>query len=198
MMDQLVRLLFGVKPSRWAEGGRWHLEFLALPRHDMALAAVAAALVGAWGVWYLYRREGRGIRLPTRLAPGGLRLVVLGIVVAMLLEPALVFTRREMIPSHLIVLKDASESVELRDAYADAAQADRIAAAMGLAGRANDLRQLTRAHLADRVLKAGLLDALAAGGDRRVSVQEFTDQLVTPSATQPTAQAAAGQPPATR
>lgn len=194
-MDWLAKQLFGVKPARWAAGGSWRLEFLALPRHDAALAAVVLALAGLWGIWFLYRREGRGLGIRIRLLLAGLRVVVLAALIVMLLEPVLVFTRQEMIPSNLVVLKDASDSVQLRDAYPDAAQAADVAAAVGLAGKASEFRQLTRAQLADRVLAAGLLDRLAAGGDRRVSVREFAGQLLNPpapgAATRPAADGAA-------
>src|SRR5260221_5035210 len=166
-MDWLAKLLFDVRPARWASGGSWRLEFLGAPRHDRALAAIALALIGTWGVWFLYRKEGRAIRLSMRLFLASLRLLVLGMVVIMLLEPLLIFTRLEMIPSNLIVLKDVSESIGLSDSYPDAAQADQIAAALGLPGRANELRKQTRAQLADRLLKAGPLEKLSAGGDRQ-------------------------------
>ncbi|HEY8750794.1 MAG TPA: hypothetical protein VIM11_22610 [Tepidisphaeraceae bacterium] len=183
-MDWLAKLLFGVKPARWAAGGHWRLEFLAAPRHDMALVAGLVAMIGAWGVWYLYRKEGRGIRLPMQAVLAGLRMIVLVMVVVMMLEPELVFTRQEMIPSNLVVLKDASDSIQLRDAYADTAQAEQIAAAMELPGKTNELRQQTRAQLADRLLKNGLLEKLSADGDRRVSLHEFTGQILSPTTAQ--------------
>ena len=108
------------------------------------------------------------------------------VVIDAAIEPVLVFTRREMIQSNLIVLKDASESVELRDAYLDTKQADAMAAALGLPGKANDLRQQTRAQLADHVLNSGLLAKLAANDDRKVHIQEFTGQLVSAPTTQST------------
>jgi hypothetical protein len=105
-------------------------------------------------------------------------------VVVMLLEPVLVFVRKEMIQSNLLVLKDASDSLELRDAYADGAQADQVAGALGLAWKANELRQQKRSQLGERVLNRGLLEKLAASGDRRVEVREFTGQLINPATTQ--------------
>src|SRR5687767_4197094 len=177
-MRWFLEHLLGVDPATWAEGGRWRVELLALPRQDRALLAAALVMLGAWGVWYLYRREGRTIGLVTRWFLASLRLVVLAAVLVMLLEPVLVFTRQEWVPSNLLVLRDASESMDVRDAYPDAALAERVAAALALPGKAGDLRKLTRSELARRVMDAGLADHLGAGGDRNVKLHDFTAQLL--------------------
>lgn len=187
-MDWLIQHLLRIRAASWAQGGDWSIEFAAIPRHDIALAVLALVAVGVWGVWYLYKREGRTISLRMRVLLAGLRLIVLASVVVMLLEPVLVFSRKETDPSNLIVLKDGSESMSLRDAYIDLAQADKVAAALGLPGQAGELRQRTREDLASHVLKNGLMEKLAAGGDRNVRIQEFTAQLVSAPTTGPASQ----------
>ncbi len=177
-MNWLLQHLLRIKPATWAAGGSWRVELLALPRHDQALAAAAIAALSVWGVFHLYRREGRTIGPITRWSLATLRLTVLCALVLMLLEPVLVFTRQEFVPSILIVLKDASESMDLRDAYVDATHADGIAKALALPGNVAELRQRTRGELADRALFSGLSDALGAGGDRQVKIQPFTAQLL--------------------
>ncbi len=170
-----------------AANSRWRLELLSLPRHDSALLAGAVALLGIFMVWLLYRREGKTIRTLTRYVLLSLRLIVLASVVFMLLEPVIVFTRVDHVPSNLLVLRDASESSDLRDAYADAAQADRLAAALNLSGKTKELRERTRRQLADRALEGGLLNKLGANGDRSVKVQDFAGRLLA-ATTQPTTQ----------
>lgn len=191
-MDWLIRHLLNIRPASWAEGGHWSLDLASLPRSDLALAAGALAIFGIWGVWWLYRREGRGLGVPIRCLLAGLRLIVLACAVGMLLEPVLVFSRDEWVPSNLIVLQDRSESMDLRDAYADAGEAQKIATTLGLPGGAAELRQRSRAELAGRVMESGLLDRLAANGDRIVRQHDFTNQLVIGPTTAPTTAPLAG------
>ena len=78
---------------------------------------VAAAI---WGVMYLYRREGRSLGFPIRVMLSTLRMIALLGVVIMLLEPVVVFTKTEHVPSTILILRDHSESMDLKDAYASA------------------------------------------------------------------------------
>src|SRR5688572_2507746 len=132
MMQKLIQFLFGIEPAPWASGGDWHVQFLSMPKHGWALVLLCAIPLAAWGILYLYRREGRNLAFPTRVMLGTLRMVVLLGILAMLLEPVLVFTREEFIPSNLIVLTDRSSSMDLRDAYTDVASADRLSKGLKL------------------------------------------------------------------
>ena len=127
MLQRLFQRLLGIDPGPWTEGGGWRVEWLALPRRDWALLLAAGVAVAVWGVMYLYRREGRNLSVPVRVMLGTLRLVVLAGVLAMLLEPVIVFTKEEWVPSNLLVLLDESESMDLRDAYPDEARATPVA-----------------------------------------------------------------------
>ena len=88
-----------------------------------------------------------------RLLMVGLRLVVLACVAGMLLELVVVITKKEHVPSQLLVLVDDSESMSLKDPYADQDLADRTAKAISTtkdALTADGLRGETRAQLAQR------------------------------------------------
>ena len=62
----------------------------------------------------------------------GLRVLTLLAVAAMLVEPVLVFARRETVRSHLAVILDDSESMTFSDPYTDDSRAVEIAAALRL------------------------------------------------------------------
>ncbi len=191
-MRKLIELLLGIDPAPWADGGGWRLQWLALPRHGWALVLLLALAAGAWGVLYLYRREGRNLATPPRLMLASLRMIVLLGALAMLLEPVLVFSKEEFVPSTLLVLSDRSQSMDLQDAYVDPDRAAALAAALKLAGP-DDLRALTRAQLAARLMDTTLADRLAADGARVVRTLPFATQLLpdnfpaasSPSATRP-------------
>src|SRR4051812_8097390 len=174
-MHRLIEILFGIKPAPWSEGGSWRVEWLSLPHHDRMLMMLVGIGLSIWFVMFLYRREGRNLNLLTRASLTALRMTVLLGVLAMLLEPVMVFSKKEMVPSNLLILTDRSESMELRDAYVDANRATKVAGVLRLPD-VNALRNSTRLSLANRALENGLQEHLAANGDRFVKVQGFTSQ----------------------
>ncbi len=185
-MNRIIDILLGLKPSPWTEGGARHLEWLEMPKHDRLFLLCLGVAAAAWGILYLYRREGRGMNLLTRLSLSALRMVALAGVVVMLLEPVVVFTKTEQVPSTILVLRDRSESMDLKDAYASQNYADRLAQAMHLTGGVKELRDTSRSQLIDRVLNSGLSKSLEANGDRILASHTFAGQLITESTTQPT------------
>lgn len=180
-MRKFFDLLLGIDRAPWAEGGDWHVQWLALPRHGAALLLLLALPLTAWGVLHLYRREGRNLALPVRVMLATLRMVVLLGILAMLLEPVLVFSKQEFVPCNLLVLTDRSSSMDLRDAYPDADAADRLSKSLGL-GNSGPLRERSRSEISNLLLDAGLRQKLASQGERVVREMGFTSQLL-PDAT---------------
>lgn len=194
-MHWLSRYFFGVEPAPWTEGGTWHLAWRAMPRQD-GLFVLALAILGTFAiVLLLYRWENRGLSLPVRIGLGCLRMIVLLGVLAMLLEPMLVFSKTDQEPSNLLVLVDRSESMNLADAYVDANRGQKLAAALGLAKGPGELAERSRAWLAEKAI-GNVTGQLASDGDRVIRVQDFAQQLLSEAATtqpstRPTSEAAA-------
>ena len=154
-----------------------------MPKHDMALLLATCIALVAWMVVIVYRREGKSLHLLSRWSLIGLRLIVLGGVLTMLLEPVLVFSKTEYVPSNLIVLSDVSGSMDLQDSYVDPQQVKGITSALKLTEI--QLQQKTRKQLIDLALNKTVLDQLAAGGDRIVHLHDFATRLL-PTTTRPT------------
>jgi hypothetical protein len=177
-MEQFIRWLLGITHSPdLIEGGSWTLRCQALPEGITAVGYSALVLLAIVGVWWLYRLEGRVVRLPIRLLMIGLRLVVLACVAGMLLELVVVITKKERVPSQLLVLVDDSESMSLHDPYADQDLAERTARALASSKdslSADQLRSQTRAQLAQRAVR-GLLGPLA--DERQVVLYRFSSGL---------------------
>src|SRR5689334_13344376 len=112
-MNRLLDHLLGIKPSQWAAGGSRHLEWLEMPKHDKLFLLILVAAFCTYGVFWLYRREGRSLSLPIRVMFVTLRMIALLGVVVMLLEPVMVFEKSEFVPSTILVLRDQSESMDL-------------------------------------------------------------------------------------
>ncbi len=188
-MQRLIRILFNVDPAPWTSGGSIRLEWLNAPRHDLALLMIIALLFAAIGILYLYKREAKTLARPIRIGLASLRLLALLGVLAMLLEPNIVFVKREMIPSQLLVLTDRSESMDLKDAYANGSEGKRIADILHLKSL-DDVRNQSRLALATEATQRHLLTPLSSNGDRTIIQRTFSAQLldITNSATQSTTQ----------
>jgi hypothetical protein len=130
MSDFLQRLL-GIERSPGAEiVGETRMEFTSLPRGTEALAVLAAIVALIALVWWLYRRDRPDLARSRRVLLTVLRLLTLLAVAAMLVEPVLITSRRETLPSHLAVIVDDSESMKFSDPYTDESRAAEIAAAL--------------------------------------------------------------------
>ena len=149
MPEFVLKYLLNVEPAPWTEGGEMRLGWLNLPQHDAALLLLLGVVAAAAAILYLYKREGRMLSRFARLSLAALRFLTLAGVLAMLLEPAIIFTKRETIPSRLLILVDNSESMDFSDAYVDAKQAKRIVDTLQLKS-IDDLRGQTRLKLAER------------------------------------------------
>src|SRR5262245_35295475 len=176
-MRRLGELLFGLEPSQWTEGGRWSLDWLAQPKGDRMLLLLAVLVLAVVGLWWLYRREAAHVSPAMRATLLGLRLCALGLAVVMLLEPIIVLSREEFVPSHVIVLADASPSMTLRDAWRDDAAAARVAEHFRVDKGAEGLRELARLDLERRLLTAEFFRSLESEGSRIVHLHTFADRL---------------------
>ena len=178
-MHRFIQFMFNIRPSAWTQGGQWRLDWLAMPKHDMALLLAACVVLVAFFVAAVYRREGAAMHPLSRWSLIGLRLLVLTGVLVMLLEPVLVFRKSEEVPSNLLILSDVSGSMDLQDAYTDAPQAAAITAALKLTG--DQLQQKSRRQLVDLALNPSLLKQLESRGDRIVHRHDFAARLLPPT-----------------
>src|SRR5262249_5623167 len=96
------------------------------------IVLIVSAIAITYLLWRLYRWEGRDLSRAKRVLLVGLRGLILLAVAAMLLEPVLVSSQRETVPSHLAIVLDDSESMRFSDPYTDDSRAVALAADMKL------------------------------------------------------------------
>lgn len=175
-MRDAINWLLGIEPEQWTEGGTWSLRWLRQPAGDTALIGlvILAAVVALF--FWLYRREGGMLGVKLRGVLFALRVFLVALVVVMLLEPALEMRKIEKVPSQLLVLIDTSLSMGLSDSWIDEDQARRAADQAGLTDP-DLLRQTPRIDLVNGLIDKGLLEALAADGDRELRVHTFDERL---------------------
>jgi hypothetical protein len=168
VMSTFSEWLLGIHRSPGAvPSGSSRLELAALPQGSTALVIVFASLLLLVVIWRLYRWEGRELSRAKRCLLVGLRALSLLALSAMLLEPVLIATQRETIPSHLPLIVDDSESMKFSDPYTDTSRAVATAASLQLesaGGRSpvDRLRETPRLNLVKSVL-APQLEKLARG-----------------------------------
>lgn len=175
-MPDALQWLLGLKQvPDWAAGdGSYRVQFQSLPEGLWAVACALLAIAMIAGVAYLYRTETGAVRPAMRVALVTTRLLVLTLAIFMLFEMVLVITKREAIPSHLLVLVDTSQSMGLHDPYREDESIGQLAATLKLENAAA-LRVRPRLELARRALR-NVLEPL--GRDREITIYGFAQQPV--------------------
>jgi hypothetical protein len=169
-MNRFWQMLLGIErsPGTLARGDS-RLEFAAMPKGPGALVLIVGAIVLLALIWRLYRWERRELSRRKRIILVTLRAITLLAISIMLLEPVLVSSQRETIPSHLVMVLDDSESMKYSDPYTDDSRAVALAADLKLEtkdGRTpvQRLRETPRLDLVKTVLQPNL-KALGQGRD---------------------------------
>jgi hypothetical protein len=169
-MNRLWEIVLGIeRPAGSVAAGDSRLEFAALPQGMGAVFVIVAAALLVVLFWRLYQWERRELSRAKRILLVALRAIALLALAAMLAEPVLVWSRRETVRSHLLLVLDDSESMRFSDPYTDESRAVQTAAALRLEsqeGRSpvERLRQTPRLELVKTVLRP-MLDALGRGRD---------------------------------
>ncbi len=167
-MNRFWQILLGIERSPGAVGGGdTRLEFVAMPKGPGALVLILGSVALVALLWWLYQWERRDLSRPRRWLLVGLRGLTLLTVAVMLLEPVLISSLRETVPSHLVLVLDDSESMKFSDPYTDDTKAVALAADMKLetqGGRSpvQRLRETPRLDLVKTMLNP-TLEALGRG-----------------------------------
>jgi hypothetical protein len=176
-LNRFLEILFGVQSSSWTEGGHWSAQWVGMPTGDWMLLLIAGILVLVAGGWWLYKRDAQQVPAGRRYLLYAIRISILLLVVAMLLEPILVLSKEEKIPSHLLVLLDTSLSMSLKDAWKDEEKAIDVSQKLGMSANTDALRQMNRMQLAQKLVNEPFIKDLAADGTRTVHLHGFSDKF---------------------
>jgi hypothetical protein len=188
-MSSIGHWLLGIRRSSGeaALGESTRLELAAMPAGAAALVLVVLALVLAYMLWRLYRHERRELSRRRRALLVGLRLLVIGALAVILVEPVLVTSRTQTIRSHLPMIIDDSESMRFSDPYTDESRAAEVASALRLRseGKSSPVERLRESPRLDLV-KTALgpnLEKLGRGRELFIYDLESASRTVGPSRT---------------
>lgn len=124
--------MIGVSPERIPEGASRDFLWTHAPQSWGVFVMIAAVLAAALGIFYLYRREISSCPRPVRIVLAGLRTLVVVLLVAVALGPALVYSTRHRVDPVVVVALDDSASMKLADKYLDDEALKPVAEAIGM------------------------------------------------------------------
>ncbi|QDU96453.1 vWA domain-containing protein [Lignipirellula cremea] len=199
MSDWALRLL-GIDPAEIPAGSERGWRFLAAPESWRLFLFFFIVAAGAGVIYWLYRRENSTCSLTVRRWLAGLRIAVLLLLALVWLEPAITYVRLRERQASIVVLRDASQSMNVRDRYFEDQAAESIAQASGLSTAEIQDRRPSRADLLNDLAApayARFLETLQQRGD--VIVADFSGQVderevrprIVPSSSHPAGLAAA-------
>jgi len=176
-LNKFLEFIFGIQSSSWTEGGQWSAQWVGLPTGDWMLLFLLGTVILIAGGWWLYKRDARQVPLGRRCLLYTIRISILSLVIAMLLEPILVLSKEEKIPSHLLVLIDTSLSMSLKDAWKDEEKAMEVSRKLGMSANTDAMRKLNRMQLTQKLINEQFLKDLSAKGTRTVHLHGFSDKF---------------------
>lgn len=173
-MSDALQWLFGLeRVPDWASAdSSYQVQFQSAPQGLWAVGCALLAIFLIALVVYLYRTESSTTRPAMRVALMTTRILVLTFAAFMLFEMVLVISKREAIPSHLLILVDTSQSMGLHDTYREEDSGGQVAAQLKLPDAAA-MRSQPRLELARRALD-NVLAPLSR--DREVAIYGFAQQ----------------------
>jgi hypothetical protein len=193
--------------ARSESGGQPEFLWTNLPASWGVFVLIAVVAAVLWAVFSVYRRELDSCPAWGKMLLASLRAGVVLLLTVIFLGPALVYLQTRTIQPTIVLARDASQSMNTPDRYADDASA--AIAAQALRSTDSEVRTTrpTRAQIVDRVLaddNSRLLAELAARG--KIQAFNFADHvtkidaLKTSGAGVPPAieKSGAGVPPAIR
>jgi hypothetical protein len=164
--------------ARNAAGGKPELHWTNFPASWGVFVLIAAVAALIWAVYSIYRREIDTCPAWVKMTLATLRTGVVLLLVCIFLGPALVYLQQRTIQPTVVVLRDASQSMNTRDAYDDAAAVKIAAAALGKSPEQVQADRPTRVQILNHVLArqdGKLLAELREKG--KLQALNFADQV---------------------
>lgn len=174
-LASMVRWLRADIAREMVEGSRLEWEWSFLPTGLGGLAFVAAIGLACYAVFALYRKENDTCPAAIKKLLAVLRLGVLGLLLLVLLGPGVVFVQNRQVLPGMQLVRDASQSMQVVDRYADKDLADAEKAELGLS--ATQLQEgVSRETIVNRVFQphAAWLAELQKKGE--LTLADFTDE----------------------
>jgi len=149
MLSELWQWLLGIRPAEFAGAGGWHFSFVARYGNYVNLALIVAFAALVYLVVRSYRREGDA-PWRAKCAPAAIRILIIVLLFAILLQPAIVLRFTRTLYRDVVVLIDDSLSMSFPDRYQDARKREKLAGALGV--NVDELGRIPRSEIVRRLL----------------------------------------------
>jgi uncharacterized membrane protein len=176
--QQTLLTWLGYDLAQSAAGGKPELHWTNFPASWGVFVLIAVVAGILWAVYSVYRREIDTCPGWVKMVLATLRAAVVLLLVAIFLGPALVYLQQRTIQPTVVVLRDASQSMNTADAYEDPAIVKPVAAALGTSPEQVQADRPTRVQVANHLLLNANSKVLADIGQKgKLQVLDFADQV---------------------
>ena len=160
------------------EGAEVSFHFANLPESWGVFVFSAIVLLIGWIILKLYRRENDACPSWAKKVLAIIRMTVCLFLLFVFLEPSLSYTKSRSLRPVIALLRDSSESMNIKDRYVDEVSAKAAAAVMGVTVEEVRLDKPSRVDVVNKILNEGdseLIDQLGKKG--RLQILDFSDRV---------------------
>jgi uncharacterized membrane protein len=148
--NSLLHWIVGDDPNR---AGTARLQWTNFPESWGVFVLIGLIAALSYGVFWMYRREINTCPAGLKLVLAGLRLAVLLMLVAMFLRPSVYYQQVSEFKPSIVMLRDSSLSMDRGDLYRDGELVQRLAGISGLQAKAIADGQVKRSTLLNQILE---------------------------------------------
>ena len=160
------------------EGAEVSFHFANLPESWAVFVFSAIVLLIGWFIYKLYRRENDACPVWAKKVLALIRMTVCLFLLFVFLEPSLSYTKSRSLRPVIALLRDSSESMNIKDRYLDEESANAAASVMGVTVKELRTGETSRVDVVNKILNGGdseLIKELSKKG--RLKVLDFSDRV---------------------
>ncbi|MED5472041.1 MAG: hypothetical protein VX577_09860 [Verrucomicrobiota bacterium] len=160
------------------EGAEVSFHFANLPESWAVFVFSGIVLLIGWFIYKLYRKENDACPVWAKKVLALIRMTVCLFLLFVFLEPSLSYTKSRSLRPVIAVLRDSSESMNIKDRYLDEGSAKAAASVMGITVEELRSGKTSRVDVVNKILNEGDSELIKELGEKgRLKVLDFSDRV---------------------
>ncbi|MCH2026236.1 MAG: VWA domain-containing protein [Verrucomicrobiales bacterium] len=160
------------------EGAEVSFHFANLPESWAVFVFSGIVLLIGWFIYKLYRKENDACPVWAKKVLALIRMTVCLFLLFVFLEPSLSYTKSRSLRPVIAVLRDSSESMNIKDRYLDEGSAKAAASVMGITVEELRSGKTSRVDVVNKILNEGDSELIKELGKKgRLKVLDFSDRV---------------------